>query len=360
MTTMDYNAINNSASLALLKTDRLDEVLSDLGVDIRSRYGNNRRGPCPIHLGDSTSFSLWSASYDKVPIRWRCFSEKCHETFKPSLLGLVRGVLSTEKGRMVRMREAVDFLARYVGDLIKSEQARPRPKSEPRPEPKLLNLNRETVRRVLTIPSPYFLSRGFSRAVLDEFDVGDSSHPDMKTRAVVPLYDDTGQVCIGYAARSKHPECGRCGWHHYGPKCGNKPPKWKVPAGFPSDRYLFNYARAKASDAPFIFMVEGVPEVLRLAEAGYVGVALLGSEPTEEQVRKLVALDREIWVAFDNDKAGEDAREILWTRKKAAGVRFPTESFYVPDPYKDIGEVPIDTLRQAIADHIAEILDRPF
>ena len=198
----------------------------------------------------------------------------------------------------------------------------------------------------LAIPSPYFLARGFSRAVLDRFDVGESKKLG---RAVVPLYDnENGRTCVGYLARSYRPPCGQCEKHHDGPDCRYGQDRWKVAKGFPKADYLFNYAAAKATDAPFVFLVEGAPDVFRLAEAGFVGVALLGSEVSDVQLGKLAGIRREIWVAFDNDKAGEAARGRLAKRD----IKLPSVAFSAPAPYKDIGETPVDELQRAVRERI--------
>ena len=205
-----------------------------------------------------------------------------------------------------------------------------------------LCLTREEVRAALTIPSRYFLRRGFSRDVLDRFDVGDSAK---LRRAVVPLYDEEGETCIGYTFRSWKPPCDACRKHHDpGTDCRYGQQKWGIMAGFPKRTYLYNLAAAKRSNDPRIFLVEGPPDVWRLAEAGYVGVALLGSAVCEEQLANLAALDKHITIALDSDGPGREAIDRL--RRRVAGL--PCDFFPIPLPYKDFGNMPVVDLRDAI------------
>ena len=56
--TINWNAINNAVSLAILKSDRLESLLEDLGCHLKTRNGRDYRGPCPVHGGDSDSLCL--------------------------------------------------------------------------------------------------------------------------------------------------------------------------------------------------------------------------------------------------------------------------------------------------------------
>lgn len=205
-----------------------------------------------------------------------------------------------------------------------------------------LSLTREDVRSALTIPSRYFIRRGFSRDVLDRFDVGDSAK---LRRAVVPLYDEEGETCIGFTSRSWKPLCEACRKHHdFGTACRFGQQKWAIMARFPKRTYLYNLAAARRTDDPRIFLVEGPPDVWRLAEAGHVGVALLGADATPEQLAKLDALDKHLTIALDNDGPGREATERL--RPSVTDLR--CDFYEIPDPHKDFGDMRASELRDAI------------
>jgi hypothetical protein len=107
---------------------------------------------------------------------------------------------------------------------------------------------REQVRSRLTVPSPFFLSCGFSAAVLDSFDVG---HSARLGREVAPVYDDAGTTCVGFLSRLAVPRCRACRLcHHRHEPCrtGYKT-AWRVMGDFPRGDYLYNYAAVASSSS---------------------------------------------------------------------------------------------------------------
>src|SRR5262249_43126032 len=156
-------AFNNRTSSAILDADRLDDLLLELGCNLRRFPGGSRySGPCPIHGGDGKNFRLGTGG-DVLPIWWACHSRECHREYKPSLLGFVRGVLSFQEGKKVSIQTAMNFIKRFVAKLPTGANPRPRPAPKSVAEP--FSLSREQVRARLVIPSPYFVTRGFNPSV---------------------------------------------------------------------------------------------------------------------------------------------------------------------------------------------------
>jgi 5S rRNA maturation endonuclease (ribonuclease M5) len=211
---------------------------------------------------------------------------------------------------------------------------------------------RERVRDRLVIPSKNFLKRGFSREVLDAFDVGYSREVGYD---IVPVYDAEGRKYVGCTGRSTRPYCETCRKHHReSTSCRSGQEKWYIQRGFRKSKYLYNHATARYTDAPFIFVVEGPPDVFRLAEAGHVGVAILGVDASDLQMEMLADLDKEIWLAFDNDKPGDDGRARFRDRLRRNGVELSAHDFRVPRAFKDVGETPVDELRRVIHEQVGE------
>lgn len=330
---VNWNAVNNELSETLLEADRLEELLSELGCELRGIPGGDRfRGACPIHLGDDDNFEVRTDGHT-LPIYWTCFSQGCQNRpeLKNNLLGLVRGTLSSAK-RLVGLREAREFVENFLaraGNTVRVKKVRKPPVRKSPSWP------REQVRAQLTIPSPYFLSRGFCPEVLDSLDIGDS---DKLGRAVVPVYDDLGSACVGSVSRSVHPTCATCGLcHRVFARCGWGEARWRVQEGFPCGEWLYNYAACR-SPGPYVLLVEGVPDVLRATEAGVPAVAAFGTTLSAAQTRKLAALRRMVVVAFDNDEPGRSAAARVRKRLANAGVWAEVRS--PPHGYKDIGETP--------------------
>jgi hypothetical protein len=331
---MDWNAFNNAASNAILKAERLGELLSGLGLDIEIFAGTlTYRTSCPIHGGDGDGFVLCLEG-DTLPVYWQCFSQHCEKKYKPSLLGLVRGLLYAREFKDVSLGEAVQYLKDFLGDTPSANLPwLPKPA---RPKGKLLNLTREQVRGRLEIPSPYFVSRGFSPAVLDALDVG---HSVRRRRTIVPVYDDLGRTCVGFLERSEKPLCGVCRrCHHPRSECRYGQARWGVSRGFTKQQFLYNYAHARRSEHPFVLLVEGPGEVFRATEAGFPAVGLLGTDMSEVQVEKLAAMGSEVVIAFDNDEPGRENGQRVYSRLRARSIDVGIWS--PPEQFKDVGEMP--------------------
>jgi hypothetical protein len=331
---VNWNRTNNDLSAAVVATGRLGDLLVELGCDVRGDPGGVVfRGPCPVHLGDGHNFEV-RADGHTLDIRWACYSHHCHRhpRLKNTLLGLIRGALTHDPDHPATFERAVAFIETFLAD---APRARTAPSSS-RPARPTLSLTRQQVRGRLTIPSPYFINRGFAPAVLDAMDIGDSAKLG---RAVVPIYDDGGTTCVGAIYRSFWPTCGVCeDCHPPAAGCRARETRWKFVEGFHKSDYLFNYAAAARSRAPLVLLVEGVPDVLRATEAGIAAVACFGHELSVAQSTKLSLLNKRVVAGFDNDDCGRAGavKAINDLRRLArAEVRHP------PFRYKDVGEMPV-------------------
>src|SRR5262245_17278596 len=108
----DWNTLNNRVSEAILRTGNLADMLAELGCDPPPDMGRSMRMPCPLHGGRRRSLQV-GVDGAVLPIYWRCHSNGCHEEWKPSLLGLVRGLLSMEHGKPVHPWVAARFMQQF-------------------------------------------------------------------------------------------------------------------------------------------------------------------------------------------------------------------------------------------------------
>lgn len=92
-------------------------------------------------------------------------------------------------------------------------------------------------------------------------------------------------------------------------------------------------------DTPY-FLVEGQIDALKLNTFGYNSLAILGSYPSEKQLRYIFSLlkDRnDLILCFDNDKAGENNKKIL---NKSSFFTFDSIDFNHCDyKVKDVGDI---------------------
>lgn len=214
--------------------------------------------------------------------------------------------------------------------------------------PQLENLNRKQVRHHLVIPSPYFVDRGFPREILNAFDVG---HSREINRVIIPFYDEVGDRCIGSISHSVKPVCNHCqNCHDRWVNCEFGQSKWRVSPGFSLRSFLYNLRNAKLSDAPNILLVEGAPDVWRVAEAGHIAVAVLGSDVTAEQLALLKSPEKTILVAFRNNEAGRSGWDRVQKKLTSSQTGSRFTRFTIPAEFKDLRDVPAKQLQEYIGE----------
>ena len=119
----------------------------------------------------------------------------------------------------------------------------------------------------------------------------------MSGRMVIPIRNLHGQI-VAYAGRA----------------LDDRPPKYKLPAGFRKALELFNLQRAVAAGKTVI-VVEGYFDRMRVHQAGFPSVvALMGSSlSTVQQASLLRHFDR-IVLMLDGDAAGRGASQAIAAR----------------------------------------------
>jgi DNA primase len=146
-------------------------------------------------------------------------------------------------------------------------------------------------------------------------------------RTVFPVYE--GVLCVGVVSRSEKP-------------AGEV--RWKVQDGFPVGQFLYDYDAAYIDSRPFVVLVEGPTDLLRVVEAGYPVVASFSANLTAEQAVKLKAMRKKVLVCYDNDNAGRRggalAVSLLAKNRVDAELRPP------PPEYHDVGDMTADAIRR--------------
>lgn len=327
--------------LSEIVASRLDELLNQLGVDLRPQ-GRTLAGPCPVHGGNNPgACQIYPDGYS-MKGNWVCYTRHCENVFYKTIIGFVRGVLSNRRGYakpgdpVVPFMDAVHYLCKFIGQdfdelrLDKSEFEKKRfiahmeglrPKQQ-RP----LGWKKEDILARMECPSPYFLSRGFSRGVLTRFMAGDWLNPnpagEMFNRAVVPILSPDGKRVVGVSGRSKNSSCLKCGLYHPVelPACPTEEDKkrfskWRHNEGFYAHGHLYNLdgASPRIRSTGKVVLVESPGNVWRLTEAGVENaVAQFGSNLEDEQQILLEASGAmTIFLGFDDDKAGKRATETI-------------------------------------------------
>jgi 5S rRNA maturation endonuclease (ribonuclease M5) len=362
----DYDLIEELKDMVCAN---IEELLSELGVDFRMN-GKMIVGPCPVHGGDNLSAWNLYPDGDEVKGYWVCRTHHCEKKknqndrllYGSTIIGFVRGVLSEQRDRHVSYKDSVNFIVDFLGYKSLAEISKPDSETLERrkyissmrslrisPKQETSGWDREKIRSTLQIPSQYYIKRGYSKNVLEKYDVG---LYEKKNRVVVPVYDDKYKYVAGFLGRSIFPQCEKCSkWHDKSSKCPTagyeikECEKW-LNGSFQSKNYLYNYwfACEHIKKSGVAILVEGAGDVWRLEENGiHNGIALFGTDLTDAQ---RVMLDRSgalsIIVLLDPDKAGQEGCKKL---KSQLGRQY---RMYFPNIQDDVGALNADEITEDI------------
>lgn len=388
----DRDEEGRKLALQLMLAARLDSLLDELGV-AHLRSPKMFSGPCPVHGGSKPDgFAIYREG-ESLPGYWQCWTRGCHEAFAPTILGFVRGVLSRERHgweylpdrqfraaqRTAGFRETIDWCLNFLGvkwddikvddeEMEKRRFAAGVTRLTARPEYSK-GIPRKDVRSFLQVPSPYFLTRGYTREILERYDVGEypAAGRPLSGRAVVPVFDEEGKRAVGFTGRSLHEQCTSCSrWHASGVACPSKEDheaygksaKW-FNQGLNKNHHLYNWdsARTAIAESGVAVIVEGPGDVWRLEEAGVAnGLGLFGSQLSE---RQQVLLDQSgamtVAVLTDADEAGGAAKEQMKKRLfRSFRVAFPP----LPEGKKDVGSMSVAEIKDSLLPALGKLSRR--
>lgn len=145
----------------------------------------------------------------------------------------------------------------------------------------------------------YFLSRGISEKVLQEFKSGLATNGTLRNRFVFPIFNSKEQI-IGFSGRAVIESNLR--WFH----CGQKE-TWVYPA-------FINHKDIQEKKE--IILVEGIGDVLSLFTIGIRNcLSLFGVSLSKKMLKYLISMSpKKIIISVNNDKAGCLAAEKIKNR----------------------------------------------
>ena len=320
-----------------------EELMEKLCIKI-NRLRGEIRFSCPVHGGRKQNLTIYENEEEPKYI-WKCYSKHCEQHFQSTLIGLARGVLSAGQGWKIEdpkvnkfsFVQTLDWLcSTFKIDLSvtvvpdNSHDFCRSLKILTPAQTKRKGINRKLVRERLAIPSKYYADK-YSKEILDKMDIGDCYRQDkpMYERAVVPVYDETGNLMCGCTGRALN---------------GDEP-KWKHSNGFSTGNVLYNLCAATLpiQQSREVILTEGPMDCVRLVEAGINNVvSVFGSNLTDRQSIILEKLPiRKVILMFDNDDAGRMATNKIANRlSRSYNVSIPTYD------KKDPGELTIDEVKK--------------
>lgn len=138
------------------------------------------------------------------------------------------------------------------------------------------------------IPTDYWeAERHLSLRIIERFKLGADPMGEFVT---IPMRNRNGDL-LGVIRRFLAPDA---------------EPRYKYPRGMKKSHHLFGaWQVSRAKNAKTVVLTEGSIDAMKVWQAGYPGLAVLGSEVSREQIKVLQSLDvRRVILFFDNDKAG--------------------------------------------------------
>lgn len=329
-------------------------TLEQFGVEVNN-FDDYISCSCPVHKGDNpNAFTMNIDSEHPYFGLWKCWTQGCEEDNVNTPVGLIRLLLSDVEDREITFDETIEYCMSLVEtnfeDLNKESEnvnfdtfSKFEKALQKREKNKTNGVERNKVRTSLKRPAEYYIDRGYSKEVLDEFDVGVCLNPtkQMRNRVVAPVYDDDFERMVGCVGRVMH--------ENYNGR------KWVNSKNFYAGAWLYGYwlSQDKIREKRTAVLVEGQGDVWRLWEAGIKNVVgMFGSTLTDTQIRILETSGAFTLVLLtDSDEAGEKARGSI--RKKCERTFNIVE---IELSAKDVGEMSIEQINQEIKPQLKEYI----
>ena len=360
--------------------DNMESLLEYFNLDYKQHHKMITMS-CPIHNGDNPSAINIYPEGDYYRGNWKCRTHGCEKVFKGSILGFIRGVISSQKYGWTKegdetcsFKESVDFALGFLNKNLKDIKI-PLKEREKKQFASVVSylqknnntgndgISREKVVGSLKIPASYYIQRNYSPDILKKYDVGlcDTPGKEMYDRVVVPVYNNEYTKMIGCSGRSIYEKCPNCkGYHDSSMKCMSPEiawqySKWKHSKDFKSQNYLYNFWFAKEHilKTHTAIIVESPGNVWRLEENGiHNSVAIFGSSLSDYQK---ILLDSSgamnLIVLTDNDEAGHKAAQSI--KQKCQN----TYRVFIPTISKsDVGEMNSEEINNEIKKYLESIV----
>jgi 5S rRNA maturation endonuclease (ribonuclease M5) len=365
--------------LSDLVCDDIENLLISLGIDSYKILDKMVTMSCPIHGGDNDSaFNLYHQG-DSYRGNWKCRTHQCENVFKSSIIGFIRGCLSSQQGwtksgdDMISFNEAlkfaIDFANHDPSDHKQTRKAKEKNNfinaikniAPEQNKPQLVS--RSLVIKSLNIPSKYFMDRGFSKDILIKYDVGDciGQGKEMSNRAVVPVYDNDMNGMAGCTGRTIFGKCNKCSsFHNINQECPSDRDKWlnskwRHNKNFKTQEHLYNYWFAKKFilETKTVIIVESPGNVWRLEESGiHNSVAIFGSSMSHKQKMILDASGAmNIITIMDSDNAGQEAAKQIEIK---CGRTYNIKNIKLS--YNDVADMTAEQIKLEIVPQIQDYL----
>ena len=288
------------------KTVTLQMAIEHYGIPLRRTNANTLRGKCPLpaHGSEKSNESFTATLTKGVGGAWACQSHSCIKS-RGRVGGNVLDFVAAMEQCSVRdaaIKLQLWFLVPAAGETPRPVGKEPHAESSAGKEPerqlpaldngaeesesnKPLTFTLQNIDRT----HAYLNKRGLTAETAKTFGVGFFvGKGSMHDRIVIPIHNPEGEL-VAYAGRS----------------IDGSEPRYKFPAGFHKSLELFNLHRVRGEVS--IILVEGFFDCMKVTQAGYPSVALMGSTMSNAQEELIGKYFGNVIVMLDGDEAGREA-----------------------------------------------------
>jgi len=286
------------------KTVTLQMAIEHYGIPLRRVNANTLRGKCPLPAhGSEKSNESFTATLNKgVGGAWACQSQSCIKT-RGRVGGNVLDFVAAMEQCSVRdaaIKLQLWFLVPAAGKTRAPVGKEPKHKSVSEngngvgesESNKPLTFTLQNIDHT----HAYLGERGVAEETAKTFGVGFFvGKGSMHDRIVIPIHNPEGEL-VAYAGRS----------------IDGSEPRYRFPAGFHKSLELFNLHRVRGGLS--VVLVEGFFDCMKVTQAGYSCIALMGSTMSKAQEGLIEKYFAHVVVMLDGDDAGRVAAEGIVDR----------------------------------------------
>jgi len=289
------------------KTVTLQMAIEHYGIQLRRVNATSLRGKCPLPMhGSGTSNESFTATFTKgVGGAWACQSQSCAKA-RGRVGGNVLDFVAAMEQCSVReaaIKLQMWFLVPAAGGGPAPVGKEPNAEISAGKEPELQRVpeinngvgesesNKPLTFRLQNIDGshPYLMERGLTEETAETFGIGFfPGKGSMHGRIVIPIHNAAGEL-VAYAGRT----------------IDGSEPRYKFPAGFHKSLELFNLHRVRGELS--VMLVEGFFDCMKVTQAGFLCVALMGSTMSKSQEDLLAEHFGHVVVMLDGDDAGRES-----------------------------------------------------
>jgi DNA primase len=297
------------------RTVSLQMALDHYRIPLRRVGPDTLRGKCPLPTHNSkTSTESFTATLSKgVGGAWACQSQSCIKS-RGRVGGNVLDFVAAMENCSVRdaaIKLQTWFLVPAAGASHRTVGDEPRADISLGKEPEAVRVLKKNDEEVgesdsnkplsftlqkIECAHPYVNERGLTDEIARTFGVGIfPGKGSMQGRCVIPIHNAKGEL-VAYAGRA----------------IDETEPRYKFPVGFHKSLELFNLHRVKGELS--VVLVEGFFDCVKVTQAGFPCVALMGSTMSKAQEELLAEHFGHIIVMLDGDEAGKAAAQGIADR----------------------------------------------